>query len=225
MKLHFKIISTVAVALVILSGVILSFIEISCGLDIFKISDLAEYIGYEHIARVTVDGDYVNIKLKQSSLLDGDEYDVKKDIEKIKKLSTYINSNERYKEMRIKIQYGEDGYDAEMFSYKPVITVANYSLAGKSEERYDGLYSVKFFYYPMPADTSYIIDDFLKDVRELQYINTIFPNNVEPLKAFTRLEYLYFEKWNYEETHALLKEYLPRCEIECDIYSSANQQE
>lgn len=222
MKPHFKIISAVAIALVILLGVILSCIEIICGLDIFRISDLAEHIGYHHIDRVTVDGDYIDIKFKQSLLEDNNqgEYAIEKDMYKIKELNAYINSNERYKNMRIKIQFGEG--DIENFSGGPVITVANYSLTGKSEERYDGLYSVKFFYYPMSIYSDYITDDFWKDVRELQYINTDFPNNVESLKALTKLEYLYFEMFYYEETRDLLKEYLPSCEIECDIYSSAN---
>lgn len=219
MKQHFKIISTVAVALVILSGVILSFIEISCGLDIFKISDLAEYIGYHNIDHVTVDGDYIDIKLKESVLLDGD-YGVAGDIDKIKKLNAYINSNERYNGMRIKVQFGER-HDINGF-IEAAITVANYSLTGKSDELYDGLYSVKFFYYPAGYDFDYITDEFWKDVRELQYINSDFPDDVEPLRALTKLEYLYFERWHYEETSELLKEYLPRCEIECDIPSSAN---
>lgn len=225
MKQHFKIISTVAVALVILSGVILSFIEISCGLDIFKISDLAGYIGYHNIDHVTVDGDYIDIKLKESVLLDGN-YGVDGDIDKIKKLNAYINSNERYKGMRIKVQYGERYEPKKPFDdTKMAITVANYSLAGKSDELYDGLYSVEFFYYPTGYDFDYITDEFWKDVRELQYINSNFPDDVEPLSALTKLEYLYFERWQYEETSELLKEYLPRCEIECDIPSSANQQE
>ena len=200
MKLHFKIISAVAVALVILSGIILSCIEIGCGLDIFKIGDLADFIGRQHIEHVTIDSNHIDLKLKQSALFNADKqkyYDIEYSITKIKELNAYINSNERYKGMRIKVQYGERYEPKKLFDdTKMAITVANYSLAGKSDELYDGLYSVKFFYYHTGYDFDYITDEFWKDVRELQYINSNFPDDVEPLRALTKLEYLYLYNLN-----------------------------
>ena len=226
MKLHFKIISAVAVALVILSGIILSCIEIGCGLDIFKIGDLADFIGRQHIEHVTIDSNHIYLKLKQSALFNADKqkyYDIEYSITKIKELNAYINSNERYKGMRIKVQFGER-YDRNNF-IEATITVANYSLTGKSDELYEGLYSVKLLNYPMPNDSDYIKDKFWKDAREIQYINSSFLTDIDPLKDLTKLEYLYYETLHYEEEmYAILKEYLPQCEIEW-IYLLANQQE
>ncbi|MBE6880898.1 MAG: hypothetical protein E7490_08725 [Ruminococcaceae bacterium] len=214
MKPHFKIISAVAIALVILLGVILSCIEIICGLDIFRISDLANFIGWEHIEHVTIEDNHIDIILKSTVVpkeITHTGYSTEDGLIHINKLSSYIENNERYKDMKIRIQYN---YAEDI---RPIFVVANYSLSRRSEKHYDGLHSVRF-YFCGDYDFEILTAESCKDIREVYLVNSYYPENVEAIQHLKNLEYLCFED---DETDSYkirlrneMQKYAPLCHIE-----------
>ncbi len=216
MKQDFKTISVYVVVFILLAGVAIIGIQIDCGLDIFRISDLANFIGREHIEHVTIEDDHIDIILKPTAVhKEENEIGIshKNILVHADRLSSYINGNERYKDMKIRVRYNHEIYD------QPLLIAANYSLSGRNEERYDGLHSVRFFYcggYNFEILTA----ESCKDIREV-YLDVHFPENTEAIQHLTNLEYLCLkcdEIGSSEKAlRSDLKKYAHWCTIELSV--------
>lgn len=214
MKQDFKTISKYIVVFILLAGVAIIGIQIDCGLDIFRISDLANFIGWEHIEHVTIEDNHIDIILKStvvSKEITHTSYSTEDGLIHINKLSSYIENNERYKDMKIRIQYNHAK------DVRPIFVVANYSLSRRNEKHYDGLHSVRF-YFCGDYDFEILTAESCKDIREVYLVNSYHPENVEAIQHLKNLEYLCFED---DETNSYkirlrneMQKYAPLCHIE-----------
>lgn len=212
LKIFLIIIASVTAVLITIH---ISVVGICWGLDIFKIKDLADFIGWDNIEYVTANDTYINLILHSSSYDSIENKNNLSETERVlnylERINSYINSNDHYKKMKVKIQYGERLRNA--IGLSNVVTFANYSLSGKNEERYDGFYSI-MWEDGIPIEFGFFHVSPWNNMREITFWNYFAPENPEEIKNLTKLDYLYFHEKLDEEIYNELCTYAPWCEIE-----------
>ena len=202
------------VATVIICTVYFSVVGICWGFDIFKVKDLADFIGWDNIEYVTAGNTHIELILRFSSCDTVENADklsyTEKTLAYLEEINSYINSNDRYKKKKVRIQFGER--HKELIGLSNVVSFANYSLADRDEERYDGFYSMMWergisvdfdTFYTAPWD----------NIREIEFWNYFVPEDTKAIEKLENLKYLYFHEDLDESVYNELRRYAPWCEI------------
>lgn len=212
LKIFLIIIASVAAALITLH---ISVVGICWGLDIFKIKDLADFIGWDNIEYVTANDTGIKLILQHSAYYNIDNAKELSDTEKIfahlEEINNFIKENEHYKDKKITIQYGERLHD--LIGLSNVLSFANHSLTGRENELYEGFYSVM-----CEMGNGIGFENFNEaprnNVQEIAYMNYFLPTDIQAIENLTKLEYVYFREDLDEEIYNELCTYAPWCEIE-----------
>ncbi len=212
-----KITLTILIVATVVTGTVyFSVVGICWGLDIFKVKDLADFIGWDNIEYVTAGNTQLELILKypERDITQGIESlgGIEKEFAQIEEINSYINSNDRYKKMKVRIQYGERLND--LIGLSNVVSFANYSLADRDEERYDGFYSMMW-----ERGISVDFDSFhtapWDNMREIEFWNYFVPEDPSTIEKLKNLQYVYFHEELDESVYNELCRYAPWCEIEC----------
>ncbi len=212
-----KITLTVLISAAIVTGTVyFSVVGICWGLDIFKIKDLADFIGWDNIEYVTAGNTHLELILSFSSYDTVENADKLSETEKtlayLEEINSYINNNDHYKKMKVRIQFGERHKD--LIGLSNVVSFANYSLADRDEERYDGFYSMMW-----ERGISVDFDSFYtapwENIREIEFWNYFVPEDPKAIEKLKNLQYVYFHEELDESVYNELCRYAPWCEIEC----------
>lgn len=190
-----------------------SVVGICWGLDIFKIRDLADFIGWDNIEYVTVTDTHIDLQLEASTYINAENPQQLSETEKLfaylEKLNNYINGNNNYKNKKVHIQYGGERPHG-IIGLSNIISFRNYS--SRSKERYDGFYSV-ICEMGQDIDFAEFNIPYWNNVREIEYWAYYVPENPETIKNLKKLEYVYFHEDIDDDIYNELCRYAPWCEI------------
>ena len=207
------IIGYVMVVLIILH---VSVVSICWGFDIFKIRDLAGFIGWDKIEYVTSDDNGFKLILSYSSYNEIENANEMSETERIfahlEGINSYINSNDRYKNMKITIQYGERMKE-DVVGLSHTLSFANHSLGKRGQERYDGFYSV-MCEMGNGIGFEFFQEEPWNNIREIIYTSYFLPTDTQAIQNLTKLDYVCFFEQLDGKIYNELCNYAPWCKIE-----------